>query len=100
MGSSNISDAERQPSIAAHGSSRLRDWGLALLSLVASLLITELLFRLAAGVPIFAFTDWREERVVANHLGDRALVDPILGWRLKSDYRSDGFNTIAEGVRR
>ena len=37
---------------------------------------------------------------MANHLGDRAIVDPILGWKLKSDYRSDGFKTIAEGIRR
>jgi hypothetical protein len=78
----------------------LRDWGIALLSLVISLLLAEMLFRWITGVPVFAVTDWRNERVVANHLGDRAIVDPVLGWKLRSDYRSNGFNTIAEGIRR
>lgn len=52
------------------------------------------------GLPVFALTDWRTDKVVANKLGDRAIVDPVLGWKLKSQYRSDGFNTIAEGIRR
>ncbi|MGE0004281.1 MAG: SGNH/GDSL hydrolase family protein [Parvibaculaceae bacterium] len=100
MESSDISDAEGRPSAASGGSSRYRDWGIALLSLVISLILAEILFRLAAGVPVFSFSNWRKERVIANHLGDRAIVDPILGWKLKTDYRSDGFNTIAEGIRR
>ena len=100
MGLSNLNDAEGKPSVASPRSSWRRDWGIALVSLVISLLLAEMLFRVATGLPIFAFTNWRKDRVVANHLGDRAIVDPILGWKLKSEYRSDGFNTIAEGIRR
>src|SRR5262245_24015707 len=100
MRASDISDAETETRTVSAGSSRWRDWGIALLSLMVSLLLAEIAFRLIAGVPVFAFTDWRKEKIVVNRLGDRAIVDPILGWKLKSDYRSNGFNTIAEGIRR
>ena len=100
MESPNLSKLQTQPSITSRNGGRSRDWGIALLSLMISLLLVELLFRAATGVPVFALSNWRKDRVVANHLGERAIVDPVLGWRLKANYRSDGFNTIGDGVRR
>lgn len=69
-------------------------------ALVASLVIGELAFRIATGVPLLDLGDWRTRKVIVARLGDRAVVDPVLGWKLKSGYVSDGFNTLEHGIRR
>jgi len=76
------------------------NWLLAALSIIVTLLLIELGFRAVNGLPILSLTDFRTERVVVNRLGDRALPDPVLGWVLRTNYRSDGFNTIDYGIRR
>ncbi len=42
--------------------------------------IIELAYRVAAGLPILTLKDWRTEQAVINKIGDRALLDPVLGW--------------------
>ena len=76
------------------------NWLLAALSIVVTLLAVELGFRAVNGQPVFSLTNFRTERVVVNRLGDRAIPDPVLGWILRTNYRSAGFNTIDYGVRR
>ena len=70
------------------------------LSLCFSLLIGEAAYRVVNGISVFDATDWRNEGVRTKRIGERALYDPNLGWTLKDNYRSPGFNTIANGVRR
>jgi hypothetical protein len=76
------------------------NWLLAAISIAATLLVVELGFRAVNGQPVFSVTNFRTERVVVNRLGDRAIPDPVLGWILRTNYRSDGFNTIDYGIRR
>src|SRR5687768_3172655 len=70
------------------------------LSVVVSLVIAEIGFRVVTGVPIFDATDWRAEGVQSTRTGDRAIGDPLLGWTLVPNYRTDDFNTIDHGFRR
>ncbi|MEA2939402.1 MAG: hypothetical protein QOC56_2906 [Alphaproteobacteria bacterium] len=74
--------------------------GLVLASALVSLVIIEVGFRLAAGLPVFKLANWRTEQVVMNTLGERALVDPVLGWTLKPWNQSDDYSTIDHGIRR
>jgi lysophospholipase L1-like esterase len=69
-------------------------------SILVSLLIAEAGFRLSQGVSLVDGKNWRMEGVRTKRIGDRAIYDPVLGWTLQPGYRSDGFNTIGEGVRR
>jgi hypothetical protein len=73
---------------------------LALASLLVALLVLELGFRLATGVPVLELADWRREQVVVNRLGERAIPDPVLGWTLRPHNSDDGHTTIAHGIRR
>jgi len=80
--------------------SRAQDILVIALSLIASLLIGEVAFRLVMGVPILDGTNWRVEGVQSTRTGDRAIADPLLGWSLVPHYRTDRFNTIDHGFRR
>jgi hypothetical protein len=70
------------------------------LSILVSLVIAEIGFRLVTGVPILDGSDWRAEGAQSNRIGDRAITDPLLGWTLMPNYRTDRYNTIGHGVRR
>ncbi len=72
----------------------------ATVSIVVSLVIAEIGFRLATGVPILDGTDWRAEGAQSNRTGDRAIADPLLGWTLRPNFRTGSFNTIEHGFRR
>ncbi len=76
------------------------NWLLVAISIIATLVVVELGFRAVTGAPVFSLKNFRTERVVVNRLGDRAIPDPILGWILRTNYRSEGFNTIDYGIRR
>jgi hypothetical protein len=69
-------------------------------SILFALLLAEIVFRLAMGLPVFKFVNWRAEEVTVDNLGERALFDPVLGWVLRNNYRSAGFNTLDHGIRR
>ena len=86
--------------VPAKASRHWDKWLLAAISIVLTLLAVELAFRAVNGQPVFALTNFRTERVVVNRLGDRAIPDPVLGWILRTNYRSAGFNTIDYGIRR
>jgi hypothetical protein len=70
------------------------------LSVVVSLVIAEIGFRIVTGVPIFDATDWRAEGVQATRTGDRAIGDPLLGWTLMPHYSREDFTTLDHGFRR
>lgn len=76
------------------------NWLLVAISIIVTLLVVEFGFRAVTGQPVFSLKNFRTERVVVNRLGDRAVPDPVLGWILRTNYRSDGFNTIDHGIRR
>ena len=80
--------------------SRARNVLLFTLSLGVSLIVAELGFRIATGVPIFDASDWRAEGVQSTRTGERAIGDPLLGWTLAPNYRTDDFNTLDHGFRR
>ena len=80
--------------------SRARNTFIFTLSIVVSLVIAEVGFRLVTGVPILDGTDWRAEGVQSTRTGDRAIGDPLLGWTLMPNYRTERFNTIDHGFRR
>lgn len=73
---------------------------LGLVATLAGLVVVEMGFRLATGREVLTFKDWRTARIEQRTLGARAIYDPVLGWKLRSGYRSDGYNTIAHGIRR
>ena len=73
---------------------------LGLIATLAGLAVVEAGYRLATGRPLLTFTDWRTERIEQRTLGARAIYDPVLGWKLRSGYRSEGYNTITHGIRR
>jgi hypothetical protein len=73
---------------------------LSVLATVAGLALVEFGYRVAAGQPVLALKNWRLERIEQRTLGARAIYDPVLGWKLRPDYASDGYNTIAHGIRR
>ncbi|MFO0992641.1 MAG: SGNH/GDSL hydrolase family protein [Hyphomicrobiales bacterium] len=76
------------------------NWLLVAVSVIVTLVVVELGFRAVTGQPVLSLKNFRTERVVINRLGDRAVPDPVLGWILRTNYRSEGFNTIDYGVRR
>ena len=80
--------------------SRARNTLIFTLSIVVSLVIAEVGFRLVTGVPILDGTNWRAEGVQSTRTGDRAIGDPLLGWTLMPNYRTERFNTIGHGFRR
>jgi len=76
------------------------NWLLVAISILVTLLAVEFGFRAFTGQPVLGLKNFRTERVVVNRLGDRAVPDPVLGWILRTNYRSEGFNTIDYGIRR
>lgn len=69
-------------------------------SIAATFLIAEIGYRVTMGVPVTELANWRLEGARTNRIGDRAITDPVLGWTLMPNYRTDTFNTIDHGFRR
>jgi lysophospholipase L1-like esterase len=69
-------------------------------SVLVSLVVAEVGFRLANGISLADTSNFRLAGVRTKRIGDRAELDPLLGWTLKSEFRSEGFNTIGLGIRR
>jgi hypothetical protein len=74
--------------------------GLVIGSTLIGLFVVEIGYRALAGVPLFRPANWRVERVVVGRLLDRTVVDPVLGWTVRSNYRSTEHNTLDYGIRR
>lgn len=74
---------------------------LTVISVLLSLAVVEIAYRLTEGVPVFKLVDWRGERILVNRIGARrAIADPILGWTLKPWHEDDeGYTTIDYGIR-
>ncbi len=73
---------------------------LLVVSVFFSLLLAELIFRLATGIPVFKFADWRTSQVVLKRVGEHAVADPVLGWTLRPWLTDDiDFTTIDYGIR-
>jgi hypothetical protein len=73
--------------------------GLLVASVAFSLVLVEIAYRVISGLPVFRLTDWRTEQVVLKRIGDRAMVDPVLGWTLKPWIDREDFRTMAHGIR-
>src|SRR4029077_8326065 len=74
---------------------------LTVVSVLLSLAVVEVAYRLSEGVPVVKLVDWRSERILVNRIGaHRAIPDPILGWTLKPWHDdADGYSTIDYGIR-
>jgi len=79
---------------------RLANAGLIVVSVAVSLLLIELAFRLAMGLPLLKVEDWRMQRLTDARLGEHAQFDPLLGWVPRANYASREHNTLEHGVRR
>ena len=95
--SSRTGDELRLP---AGRSARWGNFALVSASVIVSLAIIEFGYRIYAGLPILNFKDWRTEQAMINKIGDRAVLDPVLGWTLKPWHKSAGHTTMDHGVRR
>jgi hypothetical protein len=75
--------------------------GLMLVSAVVTLVLLEVGFRVAFGLPVFRFADWRTEHVITSAMSEiKAVVDPVLGWTTRPwSVHEDGYTTIDYGVR-
>ena len=71
-----------------------------ILSIALTLLIAEVGFRVAMGVPVLDTTDWRKDGARTNRIGIRAITDPQLGWTLVPHFFSEDFTTLDYGFRR
>jgi hypothetical protein len=73
---------------------------LVIISILFSLVLIEVAYRLTAGLPVFKFTSWRVDRVLFSRIGaPRAITDPLLGWTLKSWHKDEVYSTIDHGIR-
>lgn len=79
---------------------RLANLALALASLLATMLAIEAGFRLATGLPLLEFANWRGDHTVILDGGDLPKPDPVLGWVSRAHFASPHHNTLAHGIRR
>jgi lysophospholipase L1-like esterase len=96
QGSPASDDTDTRPATRA----RWTNLALLLVSLLSSLVLIEIGYRLAAGLPVFKLINWRVDAVSNNWLGERATFDPVIGWSLKPWTNIAGFQTIDHGIRR
>jgi hypothetical protein len=96
---SDTSSGSTTPAAPARGS-RWLNAGLTVVSILVACVAVELAYRAVTGVAVFTTANWRKERVVEGTLGTRAVVDPRLGWVLKSNNADDDHNTLDHGIRR
>ncbi|HEX5959608.1 MAG TPA: hypothetical protein VFY92_13250, partial [Hyphomicrobiaceae bacterium] len=73
---------------------------LACVGAVLALPAFEIGYRLQAQRPVLSLEDWRAGRLEDLKFGDRVRFDPELGWALRDEYESQGYNTLEWGVRR
>jgi hypothetical protein len=71
-----------------------------LVSVLVTLIIAEAGFRIVNGISLTDLSSFRMAGVRTKRIGERAELDPHLGWTLKPDFRSGHFNTIDLGIRR
>jgi len=91
---------EVEPRPPARASSPFANFVLLLISLLSSLLVIEVGYRLAGGLPVLKWINWRIDAISTNRLGERAVFDPVIGWSVKPWTDIDGFETIDYGIRR
>lgn len=89
-----------EPQLPAVRARRAGNLALVVASIVVSLCFIEFSYRIAAGLPVLTLKDWRTEQAVINKIGERATLDPVLGWSLKPWHTSGAHTTIDYGVRR
>jgi hypothetical protein len=80
--------------------SRLGNAGLALVSLLVTLAMLEAGYRIAAGLPVFEFPNWRFDRTIVHEKSEIPIPDPVLGWVSRPGHVSEGYNTLDHGIRR
>jgi hypothetical protein len=68
-------------------------------SICATLAVWEIGLRLHEGIPLLEFTNFIGDRVNAAKQGTGFLYDERLGWQVRPNQHSPGFNTGANGVR-
>src|SRR5262245_58875460 len=95
-------DGDADRTAAAKQGSRWANVALLLVSLLTTLLLIEVGYRLAAGLPVLKLANWRTDQVVKVNLGElKAIFSPVLGWTNKaSNQHEDGYTTIEYGVRK
>ncbi len=70
-------------------------------TVLVTLVVIEIGFRIVKGLPVLKLVNWRTERVVVDRLGEfKAQADPVLGWVTRPHNRADGYTTLEHGIRR
>jgi hypothetical protein len=69
-------------------------------TIVVCCLVLELGFRAVAGVPVFAFANWRAARVIQSDVVGVTEYNEVVGWDTKANVKSDWLNTIDFGIRK
>lgn len=80
--------------------SRLGNAALSLFMALFTLAVVEIGYRIAAGHPVFEFPNWRFDRTVVHEKSEIPIPDPVLGWVSRPGHVSEGYNTLAHGIRR
>jgi len=73
---------------------------LTLFSILFSFIICELAFRAYSGQTVFQLVDYQHENAIPIDVEGAAAYDKILGWRMRSNFKSEMMNTIEFGIRR
>jgi len=85
---------------AAKRGLRWANAALALLSAALSVLAIEIGYRVAFGLPLSEWPNWRIDNTVILNGRDVIVPDPHLGWKLKPNNSSPGHHTLEHGIRR
>jgi len=96
-------DATNSRTDAARTAKRGSPWAnVALFAFSAALtvLVIEVGFRLAMGLPMLEFPNWRIDNTVILNGRDVIIPDPKMGWTLRPGNSSPGHHTIDHGIRR
>jgi hypothetical protein len=80
--------------------SRLGNAALAIVSLLVTLAVVEVGYRVVAGMPVFEFPNWRFDRTIVHEKSEIPIPDPVLGWVSRPGHVSEGYNTLDHGIRR
>lgn len=94
------SSDEAEVRLLAQRSSLWANVALLLMSLLSSLILIEIGYRVAAGLPVLKLADWRSDMISAMWFGERVISDPILGWTNAPWTESENIETIHYGIRR
>jgi hypothetical protein len=89
-------EGEARP--VAQASTPWANLALVVVSVLSSIALIEIGYRVARGLPVLTLANWRTEQVSFNRLGI-AIADPVLGWTNSPWTDFGNFVTLGYGIR-